>query len=204
MLKLRGKSTGVSPKWAFQYDKMKGIIREPGLLLVEIPKKRTKFSIPGWHNNENAVLSFIDSMYVCRQASSSVEQEAFADVLGESEERLSPQLHATLIAGLSIISMTGGNQNLTDLIDAILFAAENSFESLLHSESGDLQVLSGNQCFCQSTCTHRPRSPVAAAKAIVFSIWKGQESALVTRVWDLHQDTLIDNIDVRLSCIRNT
>jgi hypothetical protein len=197
MLKLRGKSTGVSPKWAFQYDKMKGIIREPGLLLVEIPKKRTKFSIPGWHNNENAVLSFIDSMYVCRQASSSVEQEAFADVLGESEERLSPQLRATLIAGLSIISMTGGNQNLTDLIDAILFAAANSLESLLHSEAGDLQVLSGNQCFCQSTCTHRPRSPVAAAKAIGFSIWKVQESALVTRVWDLHQDTLIDNIDVR-------
>jgi hypothetical protein len=42
-----------------------------------------------------------------------------------------------------------------------------------------------------------PLSPTAATKAIWFSIWEVQERGLVPRVWDLRQDKLVDNIDVR-------
>jgi hypothetical protein len=104
MLKLRGKSGGISPKWASQFDKMNGIVRESGLLLVQIPQKRTELSIPGWYNSEDPLISFIDSINVCRKASASEVEETFADVLGGLEQRLSTQLRATLITGLSIIS----------------------------------------------------------------------------------------------------
>jgi hypothetical protein len=197
MLKLRGKIGGVSPKWASQFDKMKGINREPGLLFVQIPQKRTELSIQGWHNNEDPLLSFIDSINVCRKASFSVvSEEAFADILGGSEQRLSPQLRATLIAGLSIISINGGHQNVADLVNAILLAVPNSFESISDSTSENNQVLNGTKCLCESTFAHRPLSPIAAAKAIGFSIWKDQEMGLVARVWDLRQDKLVNNIDV--------
>jgi hypothetical protein len=197
MLKLRGKIGGVSPKWASQFDKMKGINREPGLLFVQIPQKRTELSIQGWHNNEDPLLSFIDSINVCRKASFSVvSEEAFADILGGSEQRLSPQLRATLIAGLSIISINGGHQNVADLVNAILLAVPNSFESISDSTSENNQVLNGTKCLCESTFAHLPLSPIAAAKAIGFSIWKDQEMGLVARVWDLRQDKLVNNIDV--------
>jgi hypothetical protein len=42
-----------------------------------------------------------------------------------------------------------------------------------------------------------PLSPIAAAKAIWFSIWEVQETGLVPRVWKLQQDKLVDSIDVR-------
>ncbi|CAO3686913.1 unnamed protein product [Umbelopsis vinacea] len=197
MLRLPGNNGGVSTTWASQFDKMKGIIREPGLLLVQIPQKRTELSISQWHNNEDPLLSFIDSINVCRKASCSVvSEEAFADILGGSEQRLSPQLRATLIAGLSIISITGGHQNVADLVNAILLAAPNSFKSISDSTSENNQVLNGTKCLCESTFTHRPLSPIAAAKAVGFSIWKDQEMGLVTRVWDLRQDKLVNNVDI--------
>jgi hypothetical protein len=176
---------------------MKGIIREPGLLFVQIPQKRTVLSVPQWHSNENPLLVFINSINVCRKASRSVvSKEAFADILGGSEQRLSPQLLATLIAGLSIISITGGNQNVADLVNAILLAASTSIESKYGSTSNDWQGLDGIKCLCGSTCTHRPLSPIAAAKAIGFNMWESQEKGLVPRVWDLRQDKLVDDIDV--------
>jgi hypothetical protein len=196
MLKLRGKSGGISPKWASQFDKMNGIVRESGLLLVQIPQKRTELSIPGWYNSEDPLISFIDSINVCRKASASEVEETFADVLGGLEQRLSTQLRATLITGLSIISITGGNQNIADLVNAILLAAPNSLESISDSRFDDCQVLNGTKCLCESTFAHRPLSPIAAAKAIGFSIWKDQEMGLVARVWDLRQDKLVNNIDV--------
>jgi hypothetical protein len=197
MLKLRGNSGGISPKWAFHFDKMKGIIREPGLLFVQIPLKRTELSVPQWHKNENPLLVFINSINVCRKASLSVvSKEAFADILGGSEQRLSPQLLATLIAALSIISITGGNQTVADLVNAILLAAPTSFENKYDLTSDDWQNLDGIKCLCESTCTHRPLSPLAAAKAIGFRIWESQEKGLVPRVWDLRQDKLVDDINV--------
>jgi hypothetical protein len=75
MLRLRGKSGGISPTWATQFDKVKGIIREPGLLVMQIPQNKTE-SIPGWYKSENPLLSFVDSINVCRMESSGVLQEA--------------------------------------------------------------------------------------------------------------------------------
>jgi hypothetical protein len=196
VLRLRGNSGGISTTWASQFDKMKGIIREPGLLLVQIPQKQTALSIPVWYKSGNPLLSFVDSINVCRRESSGVVQEAFADILGGSEQRLSPQLRATLIAGLSIISITGGHQNVADLVNAILLAAPNIFESISDSTSENYQVLNGTKCLCESNFIHRPLSPIAAAKAIGFSVWKVQETGFVPRVWDLRQDKLVDDIDV--------
>jgi hypothetical protein len=81
MLKLEGTTRGISPRWAFYFDKMKGIIREPRLLMVEIPQKRTKLSVQEWYDSKNPLLRFIDSIYVCRKASNLVDQESFSDIL---------------------------------------------------------------------------------------------------------------------------
>lgn len=82
MLKLHGKKRGISPNWANQFNKMKGIIREPGLLLVQIPPRNTSLSVPGWCRNQHPVLCFVDAVYVCGMASGLVESEAFSNLLG--------------------------------------------------------------------------------------------------------------------------
>ncbi|CAO3692831.1 unnamed protein product [Umbelopsis ramanniana] len=53
------------------------------------------------------------------------------------------------------------------------------------------------QCPCNAGPFHRPVSPVAAAKAIGIDIWRSRHSQVVKRVWDLHQDKLVYNIDAK-------
>jgi hypothetical protein len=81
ILKLNHNSTSISPKWAFQFDRMQGIIRDPGTLITQISKTITKASVPEWSRGENAILRFIDSVYVCRPSVDPVEPDAFSDIL---------------------------------------------------------------------------------------------------------------------------
>jgi hypothetical protein len=176
---------------------MKGIIREPGRLILQIPKQKSHLSVPGWYRNGNDLLSFIDAVYLCRRASPMVGPDAFSDVLGWPEQKLTIPLHATLIAGLSIISIVGGHQNVDQLVNAVLAAGSETLPTLPDSTSNDWQVLNRMKCPCQSEFTHGPLTPVAAAKAIGLDVWRQREEELVTRVWDLKEDKLIDRFDVR-------
>jgi hypothetical protein len=176
---------------------MKGIIRQPGRLLVQIPPRNTSLSVPGWCRNQHPVLCFVDAVYVCRMASGLVESEAFSNLLGGSEAKLSRDLHATLLAGLSIVSIVGGGQNVNQLVKAILDTDMHNLQITPEKTPADWQYLKGLKCSCDSEFLHRPLSPIAAAKAIGIDVWRTREKALVTRVWDLQQDNLKDSIDVR-------
>lgn len=197
ILKLSGRTRGLSHRWAFQYDKMKGIIREPGRLILQIPKQKSHLSVPGWYRNGNDLLSFIDAVYLCRRASPLVGPDAFSDVLGWPEQKLSISLHATLIAGLSIISIVGGHQNVDQFVKAVLAAGSESVPTLPDSTSNDWQVLNRMKCPCQSEFTYGALTPIAAAKAIGLDVWRQREEELVTRVWDLQEDKLVDRFDFR-------
>jgi hypothetical protein len=200
MLSLDNPANAHATRWVQHFDKMKGIVRESGCILVQIPSKETKFSIPGWYNNPDQLLRFIDAVYVCRRSSSHrLDQEAFSEILGESEPRLAIKLHALLIAGLSILSIVGGYGLIESLVSAVLGVKMDQvplFEQ--HGLPCDWQILNRRNCGCQSASMHRPLSPVAAAKAAGFDIWRERQEELVSRVWDLEDDTLTKKkIDAR-------
>lgn len=117
--------------------------------------------------------------------------------LERSEEKLSPDLHAILLAGLSIVNIVGGGQNVKQLVKAILDTDMDNLEITPESTPADWQYFKGLKCSCDSKFLHRPLSPIAAAKAIGVDIWRTREKALVTRVWDLQKDKLKDSVDVR-------
>jgi Heterokaryon incompatibility protein (HET) len=188
---------GASPKWALRFDMMKGVIRERGRLIVQILPKNAALSIPGWHRNKHPVLSFIDAVYLCRRWSKRLDQEAFSDVLGGSEDQLETHIHAMLIAGLSVLSIASSHQLVDKLITAILGGNLDPIEdSVSNTTAADWQVLNQIKCGCSSKSVHRPLSAVAAAKAVGFDIWRDRQMETVTRVWDLERDTLIRDIDV--------
>ncbi|KAI8581470.1 hypothetical protein K450DRAFT_231465 [Umbelopsis ramanniana AG] len=188
--------SGTSPKWALQFDMIKGIVREPGRLIVHIPPKNSILSIPEWHRNSHPILCFIDAVYVCRRWSSRLHQDAFSDVLGGSESKLTTHLRAMLIAGLSVLSIASGHQLVDKLVQAILADKPEPIKnSVPVAIPTDWQVLNRIKCGCSSKFFHRPLSAVAAAKAVGIDIWMDRPMETVTRVWDLHCDALIRNID---------
>jgi Heterokaryon incompatibility protein (HET) len=189
----------IPAKWAYHFDKMKGIIREPGLLIVQIPQKNTSLSVPTWYKSTNSYLRFIDSVYVCRVSCLQLSQETFSDVLGGSEQKLAKNLHAILIASLSILSIAGGAGLVEKLVMAIRDAKLDPIQIALPCSNvfTDWQIGNRCQCPCNPDSTHRPLSPIAAAKAVGIDIWRERQEYFVNRVWDLHHDKLIGNIDVR-------
>jgi hypothetical protein len=64
---------------------MREIIRHPGALIVQVPNRKTAFSVTEWYTNENDLLRFIDSIYVCRDSSERVEPNTFSDILAGLE-----------------------------------------------------------------------------------------------------------------------
>ncbi|CAO3671731.1 unnamed protein product [Umbelopsis ramanniana] len=189
----------VSPKWASHFDKMNGIIREPGLLIVQIPPKNTSLSISTWYESINPYLRFIDAVYVCRRSSFRPSQETFADVLGGSEQELATNLHAALIAGLSILSIAGGDGLVEKLVMAICEVKMDPIHKMLpHNNTyDDWQIHNRFRCACDAKSVHRPLSPIAAAKSVGMNIWRERHSYTVNRVWDLKKDKLVNNINVR-------
>lgn len=196
-LKLYGQQQGLSPQWAFQFDRIKGVIREPGILLVEALQKTTKLSVPGWYENDNHVLRFINSIYVCRMASKAVNSEVFSEVLGSPEDKLYTKVHATLIAGMAIIGIVGGHHNVEKLVKAILDAGPSKGMPLPCSKQDNWQVRDRIKCPCSTGFTHGPLSPVAAVKAIGLYILGRRNEHIVPRVWDLQDDRLVEGWDVR-------
>jgi hypothetical protein len=184
---------GASPKWALQFDSIKGIIRERGRLIVQVPPKKAALSIPGWHRSNDPFLSFIDAVYVCRRWSKRLDQEAFSDVLGGSENQLATHIHAMLIAGLSVLSMANRPQLVDKLVSAVLGGELD--DNVSNVVVPDWQVSNRIRCGCSSESVHRPLSPIAAAKAVGFDIWRKRQGETITRVWDLEKDTLVRNMD---------
>ncbi|CAO3685599.1 unnamed protein product [Umbelopsis ramanniana] len=198
MLELNRCADAMPPKWASYFDKMKGIIREPGRLIVKIPPKDASLPAPARTENGHPYLQFIDAVYTCRRASNLLDEEAFADILGGSEISLATDLHAVLIAGLSILSIAGGDGLIEKLVAAILGTdtdiEETSFDNGVYA---DWKIRNRRQCIYSKTSIHRPLSPVAAAKAVGIDIWRERHKQIVTRVWDLKQDKLVNYVDAR-------
>jgi hypothetical protein len=199
MLELHPCVDMMPPKWASHFDKMQGIIRETGRLIVQVPSKRTSFSIPAWYKSSNPYLRFIDAVYTCRRSCLRLSPEAFSDVLGGLEQKLAADLHATLIAGLSILSVAGGDGHVEKLVMAIrdVKSAPIPNVSPPNSVRNGWQVRNLRHCFCGTGSIHRPLSPVAAAKAVGIDIWRERSDDIVNRVWDLQDDILVENVDVR-------
>ncbi|GAB5590696.1 hypothetical protein Unana1_05596 [Umbelopsis nana] len=107
-----------TPKRAFQFHKIRGIIRDPGMLIVQITKKSRNFGVIEWFDHDNAILRFIDAIYLCRRLSDELDQDAFSEVLGGQEQRLAIKVHATLIAALSIASIVGGAHIVHRVVEA--------------------------------------------------------------------------------------
>ena len=187
------------PKWASHFDKMNGIIRETGRLIVQAPSKRTSLSIPAWYKSRNPYLRFIDAVYTCRRSCLRLSQEAFSDVLGGSEQKLAADLHATLIAGLSILSVAGGEGLIEKLVMAIRGVKPAPIQNVspLNSVRNHWQVRNLRHCPCGTDSIHRPLSPVAAAKAVGIDICRERSDDIVNRVWDLQDDILVEYVDVR-------
>lgn len=197
VLKLNNKPDGPSPSWVSQFNKM-NIVREPEVLVVPRPKQNIQLSIPGWYDNEHLLIRFINAVYVCRMSSPKVSSQAFSEVLGCVEENISTPLRGTLIAGLAITSMRGGYDNADILVKAILSVYSEAVRTSELPASTDQQVLHRRKCNCGSSHEHRPLSPVAAAKAVGIPVWHARdEKRILPRVWDLHTDALVKNIDVR-------
>jgi hypothetical protein len=174
---------------------MKGVIREQGRIIVQIPSKDTPWSIPEWHDHNHPYIRFIDAIYVCRKSPNRLDEDIFSDILGESEQKLAADLHAILIAGLSILSIAGGSGLVETLVLAVLGEKLDPIQSVSPVVgSNDWQVLNRRRCTCAANAIHRPLSPVAAAKAVGINIWRIQQDEVVTRVWDLHQDKLVDKV----------
>lgn len=186
-----------TPKWAFQFDKIRGIIREPGMLIVQITKKSRNFGVIEWFDHDNTILRFIDAIYLCRRLSDELDPDAFSEVLGGQEQRLAIKLHATLIAALSIASIVGGAHIVHRVVEAILKCGPDYVPNAPAWPWKDWQVLNRVRCPCESYITHGPLTPVAAAKAIGIGVWREQQKGYMVRVWDLKRDQLVDDIDVR-------
>ncbi|KAG2189290.1 hypothetical protein INT44_004432 [Umbelopsis vinacea] len=186
------------PAWASLFDKMMGVVQEPGRMILQIPSKITPFSVTEWHENTHPYLRFINAVYVCRRSSKILRQEDFSAVLGGSEQMLAVNLHAILIAGLSILAIAGSDGLVEKLVMAIVDIKPSS---ILTTSSNDIstkwQVYNRRQCPCQNDSIHRPLSPVAAAKAVGIDIWRNRQKQILTRVWDLQQDKLVKNVDAR-------
>ncbi|GAB5588204.1 hypothetical protein Unana1_03104 [Umbelopsis nana] len=195
-LKLNTDTYDVSPKWAFHVDKMKGIIRKPGFLIVQIPQKRTRLSVPGWFNHDNTLLRLIDAVYVSRRVSDGIDQDAFSEVLGGQEQKLSIHLHATLVAALGIASMIGGPHIVHRIVDAVLKCGPDYAPLAPAWPWKDWQALNRVRCPCEFDITHGPLTPVAAAKAIGINVWRERKSRILPRVWDLTKDQLVKRINV--------
>ncbi|CAO3692897.1 unnamed protein product [Umbelopsis ramanniana] len=196
MLEVDGVDYEMPPKWVSNFDKMKGIIREPGRLIVQITLGKALFSIPAWQKHEHPYLRFIDAVYVCRRLSTRLDQEAFSDVLGGSEKTLATDLHSILIAGLSILSIVGSNGLVDELVKAILDIKLGTDQSLSFDViSMEWLALNRRQCPCGHHDFHRPLSPVAAAKAVGIGIWRQRRKQIANRVWDLEEDELVEAID---------
>jgi hypothetical protein len=120
-------------------------------------------------------------------------------VLGGSEQELAADLHAALIAGLSILSTAGGNGLVEKLVMAIRGVKPVPVQnvSLPYSMRNDWQVRNERHCLCGTDSIHRPLSPVAAAKAVGIDIWRERSDDIVNRVWDLQKDILVEYVDVR-------
>jgi hypothetical protein len=143
-------------------------------------------------------LRFIDAVYVCRKSSTYLNQEAFSDILGGSEQKLASDLHATLIASLSILCIAGCDGLVDILVMAILGVKfEPMQDAPPNATYEDWQIGNRRKCRCKSDSVHRPLSPVAAAKAVGINIWRERHKQIVTRIWDLHEDKLTRNIDAR-------
>lgn len=189
MVELDGYANLIPPEWASYFDKMKGIIREPGRLIVQIPSKETTLSIPAWHNSDHPYFRFIYAIYVCRQSSLQIDEDVFSDILGESEKKIARDLHAILIAALGILSIAGGVGLLEKLVLAVLRVKVDPKKIASADEvCNNWQIRNRRYCPCHAKDVHRPLSPVAAAKASGIDIWRIRQSELVTRVWDLEQD----------------
>jgi Heterokaryon incompatibility protein (HET) len=188
----------IAPRWALNFNRMRGVERLSSTLCVQIPQKRTKLSVPGWYMNENPLLRFIDAVYVCRRSTPDhLDKDLFSDVLGGTEERLEIHLHAILIAGLCILSVTEGPQLIEKLVNAILdLKADPSRHPVSIIPPTEWQILNRIKCDCNSPLPHRPLTPVAAAKAVGIQVWRNSEHETVTRAWDLINDSLVQNIDV--------
>jgi Heterokaryon incompatibility protein (HET) len=196
MLELNGCADEIPPAWASYFDKMKGIIREPGRLIVQIPTMRTTFSVQPWYNHIHPYLRFIDAVYVCRESSVHVQPGAFSDVLGGLEQTLATDLHAILIAGLSILSVAGGNGLIEKLVMVILGVKLDPIQCASPNDvCDDWQVRNRRWCPCNENGIHRPLSPIAAAKAVGMDIWRIRQVEMVTRVWDLDEDILVNYIE---------
>lgn len=197
MLELNTCLDAVPPKWASKFDRMKGIIRESGRLIVQIPAENIASYIPKWRKNTHPYLRFIDAVYACRWSSTNIDED-FSDILGGIEETLATDLHAILIAGLSILSIAGGDGLVEKLVTAILGAKLDSPGTISWNGAfSRWQSRNRRQCPCSTDAVHRPVSPVAAAKAVGMAIWRERRKQIVNRVWDLRQDKLVDNIDAR-------
>ncbi|KAG2175263.1 hypothetical protein INT44_007751 [Umbelopsis vinacea] len=185
------------PSWASHFDKMRGIIREPGRLIVQIPTKNTSLSVPTWYKAKDPYLQFIDAVYVCKRSSVRPSQEAFSDILGGSEQNLAVHLHAILIAGLSILSIAGGDGLVERLVKTICNVILDPIQGVLPPDSifSDWQIRNRCRCHCNADSPHRPLSPIAAAKAVGMNVWRERHPYIVNRVWDLKQDILVDDID---------
>jgi hypothetical protein len=198
MLELKRCVDTIPPKWASDFDGMKGIIREPGRLIVQIPPKDTTLFTTTWRKSIHPYLQFIDAVYVCRISSIHLDEEAFSDILGGSEAELATELHAVLIAGLGILSIAGGDGLVENLVAAILAVnLDPTQSSLQNSMSASWKVRNRRQCPCSTDNIHLPLSPVAAAKAAGMGIWCKKRKQIVNRVWDLHEDKLVNNVDAR-------
>jgi hypothetical protein len=157
--------------------------------MVQIPAKNTASLTPTWRKNTHPYLRFIDAVYACRTSSTNLDEEVFSDILGGIEETLAADLHAILIAGLSILSIAGGDGLVEKLVTTILGAEQYSSVMIpWNGTTAEWQIRNRRQCLCSTDTVHRQLSPVAAAKAVGIAIWSKRHKHFVNRVWDLHQD----------------
>ncbi|CAO3659485.1 unnamed protein product [Umbelopsis ramanniana] len=194
-----GMNNYIAPKWALPFNNMRGLVHHPSLLIVQVPQKRTELSVPGWYMNKNPVLRFIDAVYACRRSiPDHHDTDLYSDVLGGMEKRLAVNLHATLIAGIFIVSVAEEPQRIEKLVNAILgLKVDLNRDQVSSIPPTDWQILNRIRCGCESQFPHRPLTPVAAAKAVGIPIWRNLERETVTRAWDLVNDNLVNNIDIR-------
>ncbi|KAI9289159.1 hypothetical protein BC943DRAFT_349688 [Umbelopsis sp. AD052] len=85
------------------------------------------------------------------------------------------------ITELGILSIAGGDELVEKLVAAILDVKVEPTE-----------ISSQNEAPAGWKIRNRP-----AAKAVGIDIWGNRREQIVNRVWDLHQDKLVNNIDAR-------
>jgi hypothetical protein len=87
-----------------------------------------------------------------------------------------------LIAGLSIISIVGGNQNVEQLVKALLGVKLDALQIVSDSTSSNWQIQNQIKGTCDSAISHGPLTPVSAAKAIRLNIWRQREEEIVLSI----------------------